>query len=733
MKYQFFLFLALFSARLFGQTINLTTIPIETNDYALVLQTDSVGRLGTIYFGRKMANSSEYASIYGQFFRKDYNAGKYNSAYTPSGSWNLVEPAYRITHPDGHVSSELIYVSHKTEAVSAGVSVTSVLLRDPIYKNDVTLFYQTFAAQNVFEQWTVIKNGESKPVMLGKYASANLYLTGDEYFLRHYHGCWAREMQPETTRLPFGIHTLDSKLGTRAHMYQPPTFALSIDAPATETSGKVMLCNLAWSGNFKIDFEKDSYHGLRLIAGINPASADYQLGAGQEFKTPSFIYSYSENGLGQASRQMHRWAKNYRLLDGNGSRLTLLNNWEATEFDFDENKLVGLFAGAKKMGLDMFLLDDGWFANKYPRNDDKAGLGDWQENKKKLPSGLGYLVKEATKTGIKFGIWLEPEMVNPKSELYEKHLDWVIREPNRPEHYFRFQLVLDLTNPEVQEHVFGVLDNIFAKNPDIAYVKWDCNATIYNAFSPYLERKGIPQTQLYVEYVKSLYKVLDRIRAKYPKVPMMLCSGGGSRVDYEALKYFTEFWVSDNTDPLERVFVQWESSFFYPMIASSSHVTNWSKVGIKYKVDVASMGKLGFDIDVAELAPDELTYCQQAISNYKKNSDVLWQGDFYRISDPWERPFSSVLAVSEDKTRAVSYNYVVTNRFEFSYSMNPIRLQGLDSKKKYRLKEINLYPGTTSGIDESTTFSGEYLMNVGYNPNMNLFRKSVVVTIDAVK
>jgi alpha-galactosidase len=344
---------------------------------------------------------------------------------------------------------------------------------------------------------------------------------------------------------------------------------------------------------------------------------------------------------------------------------------------------------------------------------------------------LGYLVREATKKGLKFGIWIEPEMVNPKSELYEKHLDWVIREPQRPEHYFRNQLVLDLTNPEVQDHVFGVLDNIFTKNPDIAYVKWDCNAVIYNAYSPYLERQKIPQTQLYVDYVKGLYKVLERVRAKYPKVPMMLCSGGGGRVDYEALKYFTEFWVSDNTDPLERVFLQWESSFFYPPLASCAHVTDWSKVGIKYRTDVAMMGKMGFDIVVDQLKPDELAYCQEAVKNYKSISPVLWQGDIYRISDPWERPFASVLAVDEKKERAVSFNYAVSNRFEFSYSFAPIRLQGLDPAKKYRLKELNVFPGTASSLDQSAVYSGEYLMNVGFNPDVSARRTSVIVEFRA--
>ena len=251
-------------------------------------------------------------------------------------------------------------------------------------------------------------------------------------------------------------------------------------------------------------------------------------------------------------------------MDGEGPRLTLLNNWEATYFDFNEEKLVGLIKDAKKLGVDLFLLDDGWFGNKYPRNNDRQGLGDWEVNKAKLPDGIPFLVKAATDNGLKFGIWVEPEMVSPKSELYEKHPDWVVKEPQRPEYYMRNQLVLDLSNPKVQDYVFSIVDKLFVQNPSLAYIKWDCNSVIYNAYSVYEKNQG----NFYTDYVFGLYKVFERLRAKYPKVPMMLCSGGGGRVDYGALKYFTEYWPSDDTEPVERIFLQWEYSNFYPALAS---------------------------------------------------------------------------------------------------------------------------------------------------------------------
>ena len=708
-------------------------IPIETEHNVLLLQTDNENRLRTVYFGGTLLHEEDYAQASGMYHLDDANLGINNATYTPSGTWSIAEPAIQVTHADGNHSLELKYVSHKKELIDGNTSLTSIMLKDPVYAFEVTLYYKVWKSENVIEQWTEIKHSEKDPVILQKFASANLYFPSTSFYLTTFQGQWAKEMQPAETKLERGTRTIDTKLGTRAMLLQSPNFILSFDRPAAENDGTVILGQLAWSGNFKLDFEIDSYENLRLIAGINPYASEYTLQPNQTFKTPSFIYSISNNGTGEASRNLHSWARKYRVLDGEGERLTLLNNWEATYFDFDETKLTALFKDAKELGVDMFLLDDGWFANKYPRNSDRAGLGDWQENKKKLPSGIGYLVKEADKAGVKFGIWIEPEMVSPKSELYENHLDWVIRQPERPEVYYRNQLVLDLSNPEVQDFVYGIVDNLFTKNPELAFIKWDCNAVIFNAYSAYLDKKGIPQSHLYIDYVHGLYTVLERLRAKYPKVPMMLCSGGGGRGDYELLKYFTEFWPSDDTEPIERIFMQWDYSYFFPSIATDNHVTDWGKQPLKFRVDVASMGKLGFDIVAGELSENDLTFAKEAVSNYHSFKDVVWHGDLYRLVNPHDHDFASLMYVDHQKSKAIVFNYLVNNRQRLNTAVEPVRLDGLDPDKKYSIQEINLYPGARSMVDSTKVYSGDFLMKVGFNPGISLWRTSVVLEVNEVK
>jgi alpha-galactosidase len=513
-----------------------------------------------------------------------------------------------------------------------------------------------------------------------------------------------------TQELMFGKKVVDSKLGSRAAMHVCPFFEVGLDGAPREDSGEVLMGTVAWTGNFRFTFEVDNAGNLRVISGINPYASAYELAPGEVFVTPEFIFTLSGEGKGKGSRCLHDWARRYQLKDGQGDRLTLLNNWEATGFDFNEQKLEELMREAKMLGVDLFLLDDGWFGNVYPRENDRAGLGDWEANRGKLPGGVPHLVKAAKEAGVKFGIWIEPEMVNPKSELFGKHPEWVIRQPGREMYFFRNQLVLDLSNPEVQDYVFGVVDRLMTENPDLAYLKWDCNSPVTNIYSPYLKGR---QNHLYINHVRGVYSVFRRVGEKYPGLPMMLCSGGGARCDYGALKYFTEFWCSDNTDPVERLYIQWGFSQFFPTKSMSAHVTGWNRnVGIKFRTDVAMMCKLGFDISLKELNERELAYCRQAVQNYNRLKEVILDGDFHRLVSPYETNHMAVMHVAKGRGRAVLYAYDIHPRF--GEKLLPVKLRGLDASKMYRVEEINLLPGVGSRLEcNGKSYTGDYLMKVG--------------------
>jgi alpha-galactosidase len=692
-------------------------ISIETENTALVYSVGTNQKLNQVYLGEKLKSRDDYRLVTTQ-----------HEAYVPSGTDNLFEPAIKMLHNDGNPSLELLFANEKVSS-DGNVVNTSILLKDPKYPVEVRLNFTAFQKENIIKTWVEITHQEKNPVVLSNFASAMLHWDADQYWLTQFHGDWAKEMRMEESQLTSGIKIIDSKLGTRADMYQTPVFFLAKNKPADENSGDVIGGTLGWTGSFQMLFEIDNSNSLRMISGMNPFASEYYLKPNEKFMTPEFIFTFSSQGKGQASRNFHSWARNYGVMDGHQNRLTLLNNWEATYFDFDEKKLTDLFGGAKELGVDLFLLDDGWFGNKYPRSNDKAGLGDWQETQTKLPHGLGYLVEQAEAKGVKFGIWIEPEMVNPKSELYEKHPDWILKLPNRDENYFRNQLVLDLTNPEVQEFVYKMVDDMLTKNPNIAFVKWDCNRMMTNTYSPYLKDK---QSHVQIEYVRSFYRVMERLRTKYPHLPIMLCSGGGGRTDYGALKYFTEFWPSDNTDPYERIFIQWGYSYFFPSNTSCNHITTMGKQSLKYKTDVAMMGKLGYDIRVNEMTTDELSFSKQAVQNYQRLKGLIWNGDLYRLVSPYKEERAVLMYISQDKSKSVLFSYSLHPRARSRFSA--VRLLGLDPNKVYKVEEINKMSGAKSSFSaDGKTFSGDYLTKVGLSLPNNNELTSAVIEITEVK
>jgi alpha-galactosidase len=688
-------------------------IPIETKRTILLYSVGKDQKLYQSYLGTRLLQAKEYPDMGTKNFE----------AYLTAGTSNLFEPAIRVRHADNNPSLELLYVSHEQKKLNDSTTLTTIKLKDPQYPFEVVLNFKASFDEDVIEQWTEIRHTEKKAVTLYNFASSMLHFDATSYWLTQFHGNWAEEMRMQESKLTSGIKIIDSKLGTRADMYQTPVFFLSLNKPSDETSGELIAGTLAWSGNFQLAFELDETNSLRVITGMNPYASEYTLQPDKVFTTPSFIFTYSNKGKGEASRNLHSWARKNGLIDGDKPRLTLLNNWETTFFNFDEAKLNSLFDDAVKLGVDLFLLDDGWFGNKYPRSNDKAGLGDWQETKTKLPNGIEALIKSAEQKGVKFGIWIEPEMVNPKSELYEKHPEWVLRFPNRSEKYYRNQLVLDLTNPQVQDFVYGIIDNLMTAHPSLAYFKWDCNSMIGNAYSPYLKDN---QSQLYIDYDLGLYKVMARVREKYPHLPMMLCSGGGGRVDYGAMKYFTEFWPSDNTDALERVYIQWGYSYFYPSEAICCHITSWGSQSLKFRTDVAMSGKMGYDIQVNKMTPEELKFSQDAIENYKRLNNVIWQGDLFRLISPYDENRSVLMYVNQEKSKAVLFSYTLNLRYGDTFKN--VLLQGLDPLKHYRVREINV---ATKPVFKETDkdYSGDYLMKIGLSVSSTQSLSSVVLEI----
>lgn len=705
------------------------TIVIGTKNTSLILKVDRSHQLQQAWFGDKLDASNDKDSL-------NYKAlpSNGNPAF-PGGGMNYVfEPAIQVTHADGNPSLQLNFLESTIEQENDDVSVTHIKLKDPVYPFYVTLNFKSYQNENVIEEWATIQHEEKSAVTLNRYASSFISLHDNNFYLTHFYGDWASEMQFEETKLPEGIYNIQSKLGVRATNYEVPSFMISPNKPATENEGDVFAGSLAWSGNFNLQFENirsDGHAGnsLKIIPGINAYASAYSLKPKEIFNTPHFIFTWSTNGKGQASRNLHQWALNYGIWKGYQKRQTLLNNWEATYFNFNQDTLVKLFDGAKEIGVDLFLLDDGWFGNKHPRHSDTAGLGDWQANKKILPDGIEYLVKQAEKKGVHFGIWVEPEMVNPKSELYEQHPDWVLKLPNRAIDLSRNQLVLDLTNPKVQDFVFGILHNLLTDNPGIAYIKWDCNRFMTNTYSNYL---GNDQQDLYVDYTKGLYKVLERVRKEFPNLEMMLCSGGGGRAEYGALHYFNEFWPSDNTDGVERLFIQWGYSYFFPAATMCDHVTSAGKESLKFKIDVAMQGKLGFDIKVNDLSENEIAFCRNAVDNYKRLQDVLNYGSLYRLIAPYHSSITALMYVDSLRQKAVVFDYNMNVHHGDTYQN--IILRGLNPGKKYVVKEINVEAGKWNSFHESgKTFTGEFLMKEGLGWYLNDALTSSVLEVTQVE
>lgn len=725
------------------------TFTLQTKETTYQMQVDQYGFLLHLYYGKKAEGCMDYLLTYYDrgFSGNPYDAGTdrtYSMDSLPQelscyGNGDFRSASLMLENGDGSMSCDMRYKNYTIRdgkyslpglpAVYADndeAQTLEIVLEDPATGVEAMLLYGVLPELDIITRSVYIRNQSSEKIYVNKVMSAELDFLYGDYDLLTFYGRHAMERNLQRVPVAHGSQMIGSVRGTSSHQYNPMMILAEKDT--TEDHGGCYAMSFVYSGNFQGEVLKDQYNQTRMLLGVQEECFRYPLEAGETFYAPEVILSYTDQGMNRLSQNLHSCIRHHicRGKYKTEVRPVLVNSWEAAYFDFTGETLYNLAKEARSLGIDMLVLDDGWFGK---RDDDNSGLGDWYVNEKKLGETLGGLVKRVNDLGVKFGIWIEPEMVNPKSELFEKHPDWAIHLPNRETYYYRNQLVLDLSNPKVQDYVFSVVDNIMIENPDLAFFKWDCNSPITNVYSPYLKEK---QNQLYIDHVRGVYNVFKRVAEKYPHLPIMLCSGGGARCDYEALKYFTEFWCSDNTDPIERLYIQWGFSQFFPAKAMCAHVTSWNKnTSVKFRTDVAMMCKMGFDISLKEMNDDEMKYCQEAVANYKRLKGTILDGDLYRLVSPYETNHSSVMYVDKAKSKSVLFAYDIHPRF--GEKTFPVKLQGLDPNKKYKVQEINLMPGQKSTlVTDGGTFSGDFLMKIGMNVFSTAHARSKVIELTEV-
>ncbi|NDW17616.1 alpha-galactosidase [Dysgonomonas sp. 216] len=705
-------------------------VRVETNDLSMIFTAETDGKIVYHYWGEKVNNITP---VLDRRFKNqpDTNDELVPQLYPAYGGRYYLNPALKLTHEDGVLTTDLVYVGSKTKVLDSNRTETVISLKDKIYPVFVDVKFIAFRAENIISQSVSITHQEKKGIQVENIASAYIPLHAESYYLTHFNGTWAAEMQMEEEMLTHGVKVIESKKGVRTTQSENPSFILSLNAKAQEDSGDVYAGCLAWSGNYKLSFELDETGSLNILGGMNPFAALYNLKASEKIETPEMILTYSNRGKGQITRNFHDWARKYSLAHGDELRPILLNSWEGAYFSFNEKTLTDMMDDAAGFGVEMFVLDDGWFGNKYPRNGDNAGLGDWQVNKTKLPRGINYLADYAVNKGLKFGIWIEPEMVNPDSELAKKHPEWIVKSGKRDILPMRNQWLLDLSNPKVQDFVFNTFDEVLAMSSNISYVKWDANRHVDNAGSDYLAKNE--QSHFWYEYVKGLYSVYDRIRAKYPDVMIQLCSSGGGRLDYGALKYHDEFWASDNTNALDRIYIQYATNTFFPAIATGSHVSTSPNhqtgmiIPIKFRFDVAMSGRLGLELQPKDIVGDDHGFAKKAIETYKQIRPIVQFGDLYRLVSPYDvNSWASHMYVSKDKKQSVFFAYSLKYHGRTTYF--DTRLKGLNPDKNYKVTEINSRSGHSSFNGNGKVFSGDYLMKIGVNLNIgNPFDSAVLL------
>lgn len=681
---------------------------ISTANNSLVIKAEPAQKLKTVYYGAAL-KEADLAVL---------EAGGLSGyeTYPAYGSSGHSDYALAVRHADGNLSTDLVVesVSDWSDENGSGVKVR---LKDPAYPLAVNVYFKAYNEADMISTWTEIENGGKKPVTLTEFDSGLFQFRARDIYVSHLYGTWANEGQLMCEKLnPAGL-VIENRDGVRNTHTSHPEVMISLDGEPRENSGAVIGAALCYSGNYRLKFRTGDSGWHCFTAGIHPDNSWYILDSKEVFTTPELALTYSGEGLSGVSRNFHRWARKYKLAHGDVERKILLNSWEGVYFDIREDGMAQMMTDIASMGGELFVMDDGWFGGKYPRNNDSSSLGDWEVDKTKLPNGIEGLVKAAADRGIRFGLWIEPEMTNSVSVLFEEHPDWVLKAANRElvEGRGGTQLVLDLSNPEVQDFIFKVVDDLMTANPEIDYIKWDANADIRNFGSQYLPAEK--QSHFYIEYHRGLESVCQRIRAKYPDLTIQACASGGGRANYGLLPYFDEFWVSDDTDALHRIYMQWGTSYFFPAIAMASHISaapnhqTFRSLPLKFRIDVAMSGRLGMEIQPKNMTDEEKELCRNAIADYKKIRPIVQFGDIYRLQSPYdERGVASLMYCAEDKSEAAFFWWKTGKKYAEIYPK--IKFAGLDPDKRYVITELNrvdLQPLPFEG----KSFSGKFLMDEG--------------------
>lgn len=645
---------------------------------------------------------------------------------TPFGNFSG-ESSLLIRLPDGTRGLSLLLLEHCTEETH-DLTRVRLTLADPTFPAlTVRFVLEAWKDEDTFVLSYTLHNDSDHDLTIQRAFSAALRLDAPHYHLTAFRGAWYMEEQEIGRGLTLSA---GSTSGIQNAQAGTPGFILSLGARATETTGTCLLGALCWSGNYALSFKHSDYGHLFLGMGHDFAHAPYRLAAGASLELPQALFVYSSCGKGHASRSLHRYLRRHVLPHGGEPRRSLLNSWEGVHFGVRQDTLISMMRATARLGVELFVLDDGWFGR---RDDDTSSLGDWRPDLTKLPHGLEPLTAEAARLNLGFGIWVEPEMVSPNSDLYRAHPEWALRLPSRQPKQERHQLVLDLCNPAVEQYIMATISQLLEQYPAISYVKWDCNRKISDAASPYLS--PFCQSNLFFDYIAAYYRIMRDLRRRFPHVTFQCCSAGGGRLDCGAAAYHEEFWLSDNTDAFERLRMQWSASHFFPANAIGCHVTaspnlyTGRETSLKFRFDVALAGRLGLELDPCSLTPEQEEEFRCSLAQATKLRSIVQQGDLYRLVSPYDGPDCALLYRHGEQALLLAY----TTQRHFTHQHTRIPIHGLEHTTRYHLTELGSDSTGTRSPYNALTLSGDALMATGIPIHWNRPFQSCVLLLQALK